>query len=97
MSAQGTATLDFGVHPGDSEASVAVTGQTNILAGSLVEAWVALTATSDHSADEHRLEKLKILAGDVVAGTGFTIYGEGESDGNGGQLTGTWSVNWVWA
>ena len=38
--AQGTATLDFGAHPGAKEASVAVTGQAAISATSKVEAYV---------------------------------------------------------
>lgn len=75
MGAQGTATLDFGAFPGSSDASVTVTGQASILSGSLVEAWIFPTATSDHSADEHLLETIKVVAGNVVAGTGFTIYG----------------------
>lgn len=94
MAAQGTATLDFGVWPGAAEASVAVTGQGSILTGSQVEAWVRLTATADHSVDEHRVERLKVLAGNIVAGTGFTIYGESTGPG---LLTGQWSIDWVWA
>jgi len=73
--ATGTAELDFGAFPGKSDASVAVTGQTAILAGSLVEAWLRPVATADHTADEHMVETLKVIAGDIVAGTGFTIYG----------------------
>lgn len=75
MGAQGTATLDFGAFPGKSDAAVAVTGQTGILAGSLVEAWIRPEATADHSADEHMAETLKVFAGNIVPGTGFTIYG----------------------
>jgi hypothetical protein len=75
MGAQGTATLDFGVFPGTSDISVAVTGQAGILSGSLVEAWVLPADTADHTADEHMLETLKVFAGSIVAGVGFTIYG----------------------
>lgn len=75
MGAQGTAVLDFGAFPGKSDASVAVTGQTGILSGSLVEAWIRPVATADHSADEHMVETLKVVAGNIVVGTGFTIYG----------------------
>lgn len=77
MGAQGTASLDFTAAPGtNSDVSVAVTGQTGIVAGSLVEGWVQLAATADHSADEARIEAIKITAGNIVAGTGFTIYGQ---------------------
>lgn len=74
MGAQGTTTIDFGAFPGGYDASVTVTGQATILSGSLVEAWIAPVATADHTADEHRLESIAVMAGDVVAGTGFTIY-----------------------
>lgn len=75
MGASGTATLDFGAFPGSTDASVAVTGQTGILSGSLVEAWIFPGATADHSADEHLVESLRVVAGNVSAGVGFTIYG----------------------
>jgi hypothetical protein len=82
MGAQGTASLDFGAFPGGSDATVAVTGQVAILAGSLVEAWILPAATADHSADEHVMESLKVFAGNIVAGTGFTIYGANTSQLN---------------
>lgn len=94
MGAQGTATLDFGAIPGVSDASVAVTGQAAILSGSLVEAWILPAATPDHSADEHLLESLDVYAGNIVAGTGFTVYGVNE--GSGTRLTGKWNIAWVW-
>lgn len=70
----GTTTIDFGAFPGASDASVTVTGQTGILAGSIVQAWIRPVDTADHSADEHMLETIKVFAGNIVAGTGFTIY-----------------------
>ncbi len=72
MGAQGTTTVDFGAFPGASHATFTVTGQTSILSGSLVEAWIVPIATSDHSADEHILAPLRVFVSDVVAGTGFT-------------------------
>lgn len=75
MGAQGIATLDFGAFPGQSHASIAVTGQAAIVAGSLVEAWLRPVATADHTEDEHMVETLKVVAAAIVAGTGFTIYG----------------------
>lgn len=71
----GTAILDFGAFPGSSDASVAVTGQTSIASGSVVQAWLRPEDTADHTADEHMVETLKVFAGNIVAGTGFTIYG----------------------
>jgi len=80
MGATGTATINFGAFPGSGDASVAVTGQTAILAGSLVEAWVYPTATSDHSVDEHLIDPPRVIAGNVSAGVGFTIYGFPRND-----------------
>ncbi len=90
MGATGSAILDFGT-PSKPAASVAVIGQAGIVAGSKVEAFVRLAATADHSADEHMIERLKITAGNIVAGTGFTIYGEANP-----QAYGQFNVDWVW-
>ncbi len=90
MGATGSATLDFG-SPSKPAASVNVTGQADIVVGSKVEAFVRLVATSDHSIDEHRIEQLSVKAGNIVAGTGFTIYGEAYP-----QTSGQWNIDWVW-
>jgi len=70
----GVSTIDFGAFPGKSDTSVPVTGQAGILAGSAVTAVLQATATADHSIDEHMVENIKIVAGNIIAGTGFTIY-----------------------
>lgn len=75
MGASGTTTIDFGAFPGKSDASVAVTGQAGIVSGSLVEAWIRPVDTADHLADEHIVDAPVIMAGNIVAATGFTIYG----------------------
>jgi hypothetical protein len=90
---QGTTTLDFGAFPGKTDASITVTGQALILAGSLVEAWVFPAATSDHSVDEHIVEQLQVVANTVVAGTGFTITGIATGST---RIYGQWNVAWVW-
>jgi hypothetical protein len=93
MATTGTASLDFTEAPGtNSDVSVAVTGQAGIGSGSLVEAWMQLAATADHSADEARIEAVKITAGNIIAGTGFTIYGEVLQ----GRAHGVYTINWVW-
>src|SRR6266545_6888204 len=106
MSATGTATLDFGAFPGTGDCSVSVSGQTAIQAGALVEAWILPTTTTDDSVDEHMVERIKVVAANVVAGTGFTIYGfydgvhyqnDSQRDGlsgttNAGRLYGQWIV-----
>src|SRR5688500_11180750 len=78
--ATGTATLDFGAFPGSSHATVAVAGQAAIASGSLVEAWLRPVATQDQSADEHMVETIRVVAADIVPGTGFTIHGFNTSE-----------------
>lgn len=89
----GVAVLDFGSFPGVTDATVAVTGQATIAGGAPVEAWVAPAATVEHTADEHWAEALTVYAGNVVAGTGFTIYGRTY---NSTRLYGRWNIGWVW-
>ncbi len=109
MGAQGTATLNFGSFPGSQEASVAVIGQTGITAGSLVDAWVLPADGTDHSADEMRVDPIRVTVGNIVAGTGFTIYGYpgdvqvfGTKTAYGGlpdqqaDTYGAYNVAWVW-
>ena len=74
MGAQGQTTVNFGTFPGSSDTTTAITGQTGILVSSLVEAWIRPEATAEHSADEHVFETLRVMAGNIVAGVGFTIY-----------------------
>ncbi len=102
MGAQGTASLNFGSFPGESDTTVAITGQSGILSNSLVEAWIFPSATSDHSADEHIVDPPRIMAGNVVAGVGFTIYGVDQNklsdpQGRSPKVYGSWNVAWVWS
>lgn len=112
MGATGTALIDFGTFPGGSDASLAITGQGGIIAGSIVEAWLLPTATADHTADEHIVNGPKVFAGNIVAGTGFTIYlvnddscdggdtiggsGKQVASSNNAATYGVWNVAWVW-
>ena len=74
MGAQGTTTVNFGAFPGSSDTLAVITGQAAILGGSLVEAWILPAVTADHSADEHIFDTVKVVAGNISAGVGFTIY-----------------------
>ncbi len=89
----GVATIDFGAIPGATDTSLAVTGQTGILSGSTVIASIRPAATADHSVDEHRVEEIDICAGNISAGTGFTIYAKTRNR----MLYGQWSVSWMWS
>lgn len=92
MGQKGVTTIDFGAHPGSDVATVQVTGQTAVAAGAVVDAWLLAKETADHSIDEHVIDGPTILAGSVTAGVGFTIHGLALN----GNLTGAWSVAWVW-
>lgn len=91
LPSSGSAVLDFGAAPGKSAVQVAVTGQTNILTGSSVQAWIAADSTADHNAQEHALGLITVAAGSIVAGTGFTIYARSLA-----RLTGQFLVRWAW-
>jgi hypothetical protein len=93
VGATGTTDLDFGAHPGAMDASVAVTGQAGIVAGSLAEAWIRPVASADHSADEHMVEQLDVFATSIVAGTGFTIRGFATGRH---RIYGRWTMAWAW-
>lgn len=93
----GIATLDFGDAPvNQTMASVVVTGQAALVAAtSKVEAYMMRVVTADpngHSADEHMIEDVDLMVGDLVDGTGFTIYGECRT----GTTQGKYTVQWVW-
>jgi hypothetical protein len=91
--ATGTTTIDFGTatqKPGDIRKTI--TGQDDILAGSLVEAWVRAEASVDHTSDEHMIEALKVEAGNIVEGVGFDIVATCTL----GSTYGLWHVNWAW-
>ena len=74
MPGSGTTTVNFGAFPGSSDTSAVITGQTGILVGSLIEAWILPAVTADHSADEHIFDTIKVVAGNITVGAGFTIY-----------------------
>jgi hypothetical protein len=95
MSAIGTATIDFGVAPGSSEASVAVTGQAAILGTSKAEAWImGDDTTADHTASDHRYAAalIGLTCGTPGVGVGFTIYARCLD-----KMEGTFAVRWIWA
>lgn len=94
--ATGSATIDFGAVPGTNITSLVITGQAGILVGSLAEAFMMADSTvvgaAGHNAEEHKLVPIKLTCGNIVAGTGFTIWAETEW-----RLTSTFQVRWVWS
>lgn len=86
----GSATIDFA--DGRSVAQVDVTGQTSITPSALPIANFAAIATEDNTQDMHIVAAslASVVCGDVVAGTGFTIYAVAPQ----GALRGTYKVWW---
>ena len=89
MSATGTATLNFGANATDTSVAVASVGITG---GSLVEAWIFPATTATNTVDNHWVESLQVVAGNIQAGVGFTIYGKCTQ----GLAHGSYSVGWVY-
>jgi hypothetical protein len=91
--AAGNAVLDFGVNPTDV-ASVAITGQAAIVAGSQCEAWFMRSATATNGLDEHEeaAALCKLVCGNIVPGVGFTVYAHCLAMLGVDQFT----IQWVW-
>lgn len=97
MGAAGSALLDFGAFPGARDITLDV-ATVGVVTTSLVEAWVFPAVTADHTADEHRIENLKVSAVWKVDGT-ITITGicdDPPIGGQSGKLYGKYNVGWVW-
>jgi hypothetical protein len=93
----GTTLLDFGPFPGRPDTQFTYSNIPNIGASAIVEAWIFPIATLDHTADEHWVDPPRVYANNVVAGQGFTIYGEARSDSLiDDRPYGVWTVAWVW-
>lgn len=90
MASQGTTTVDFGT--GKTDVTTTVTGQSAISTSNLVEAWISPVATASNTADNHWVEDLHVMAGNIVNATGFTIYASCKT----GKAHGIYTVNWVW-
>lgn len=93
MAITGTAILNFGSAPGTNYVTTTVTGQSAIVSGSNVEAFMmGNDFTSDHNVIEHQLVPMTIRCGNIVGGSGFDISVASEY-----RLTGTFNIRWVWA
>ena len=89
----GSAIVDFGAFPGLNEVSVPVTGQDDIAADALCEAWVVGVATVDHTVNDHAYASTLMhpVCSAANAGVGFTIYCNSTE-----KMQGKFNINWVW-
>lgn len=88
MSTQGTTTVNFGSGSTDATATVSA---PSITGGQLVEAWIFPAATATNTVDNHWVDDIKVIAGNVQAGVGFTIYAHCKT----GFAHGTYTVGYV--
>lgn len=81
---QGTAEIDFGAFPGASDALLTLSGASfvGITTAALVEAYLYPKATVDHSADEHMVETILVMAlpETIVDDTGFQVFARNTSE-----------------
>jgi hypothetical protein len=92
---KGTVEIDFGAHPGSNEASVVITGQADIKTTSELDCYImADDSTTDHTTLDHRYVGIfaTFTGGNIVAATGFTIYGRSIH-----KLTGKFKIRFAWA
>ncbi len=90
----GTAIIDFGNYPGSNEATIAITGLTNILSTSIVILEIPADATSvDHTASDHRYFTTfaNLTSSTPITGFGFAIYSTSTQ-----QMQGKWTVQYSW-
>jgi uncharacterized protein YjgD (DUF1641 family) len=87
--ANGVATLDFG--SGNVSAEVVVTGVSDALTTSNVMCQLRVEATAEHPVDDLLIDPIRLLVKDLVAGTGFTIYGHMDN----ARANGTYKVQWL--
>ncbi len=93
MAATGTATVDFGAFPGSNEASVVITGKTEIVPTSFIDAFIMFEASTDHTENDHAYAELlmSVSCGTIVNAVGWTIYCRSEH-----KLQGTFKLRWVY-
>lgn len=91
MGTQGQVEVDFGA--GSVQTSVFVSGQDGITADCLVEAWMAVDVNYiGNTHTDHIDDDIIIRAGDIIPGSGFTIYATSLI----GNRTGKYLISWVW-
>lgn len=84
---KGTSVLDFGT--GSKSVSLVVAA-SDITALHQVSAELSTVPTAEHSADDILVDPIRVIVYDIVAGTGFTIYGEMPY----ATANGTYNINW---
>ena len=85
----GIAQLDFGAS--SKTATVVVSNIGTISSTSVVLCAMRIVATAEHSVDDLLVDPIRLAITSIVAGTGFTIYGEMDN----APANGTYNVQWA--
>ena len=101
---RGSGVIDYGYYPGSNEASLVVSGQTNIKADSICHAEIQASITNGyadglghianpHSASEsaYAASLIAIACSEPTPGVGFTIYARSTE-----KLDGIFNIVWHW-
>ena len=84
----GTAQLDFG--SSSTVAETVVTGVSEAFLTSRVTAVVRVESTPTHSVDDLLVDPIRVLVKSIVAGEGFTIYGQMDN----ARANGIYKIDW---
>jgi len=85
---KGYAFLDFGTQ--SKTAEVVVTNVSTVAENSVILPTMIIENTAYHSADELLVDPIRLAVKDIVAGEGFTIYGEMDN----AEANGIYKINW---
>lgn len=85
----GTTTINFGAKETTAKTTVSSAGITG---ASLVEAWLFPAVTASNTVDNHWVDDIKVMAGNVQNGVGFDVY----ALCNTGLAHGIYNVGWVY-
>lgn len=94
ISTVNTQTKGYSAAVSSNEASIAVTGQTNInTTDAAISAYISgQDSTIDHTAEEHINADIKLSIDNIIPGTGFTINATSTK-----RLEGSFKVRYAWA
>jgi|TARA_R110000822_G_scaffold37220_1_gene104348 hypothetical protein len=84
---KGTAVLDFG--SGANSASVVVTDY-GIKSTHQVTVELSSVDTAEHPVDDLLIDPIRVIAYNIVNGSGFTIYGQMDN----AEAHGSYNINW---
>lgn len=86
---KGTALIDFGSRSTDVALTVS---SVDITSNNLVQVWVSPLETVSNTPDNHWVDDIHVVAGNIQSGVGFTIYASCKT----GFAHGVYNVSWIY-